>query len=1494
MFRVLKKNFKKAYSVFHIALLFLQSVAPTAFLVAPAYANTEVVEAEVSNVTLSFISETNTFVLSGNTTNSAEYMLSYSDGITEKEEGVLGVVSGDFSEEIYAGTCSNAQCVPHPVTAGSLKFATAGYAATFQVIDNNTWLIEGEKATLATVSKNTTYAAPQDSEVTVTFTKLPENPGSLSIEKVSLTNAQMEVVGATTAIAYDITSSMENGTFEYELTLPKPKDATDELAIIYADSVADLSSAETIESNVIATEDTITAKGLNHFTIFIVTTNPVADCAGGVYLSGSCYADLQTAVTDAVSGDTIELTSDITLTQLVAINKPIIIDGKGHTIFASFSKTSNSNNAALGIYSNDVIIKDLVLNGVGGASWPLQLHGLNIYKATNVLLDGISVTNFGGSGIVVNGSAVTATDVVTSGNSWHGINVDQGSGVIEPAVLTIMGTSSHSDLAHIYTDDSTKNITLHDVENQYSISNPQINGKTNDKLYTLKDLAPPATPSGLRRLGADGNIYQCGDVSVRQNMVPMWNANTEPDFSHYEYSSFHPNGTQGLNEQVLAVPQLDNTWVAPNDGTYGFAVRAVDTSNNKSEWALTSESLAGSCQITYDSTAPAQPTIIKPSAEQYFTTTPIINEWTAVSDTGSGVDRYQIGYLYDDLHAFGGSTCAGEQIDGQTLSGCRDVTGLTRNHVPALSEQGGVTIWVRAIDGVGNVGEWSESVHYYYDVTAPTQPTWGTIYKGNGTNSANEIGCGGFTNAPKVTFKWNANPELDLAGYWFGTKFNSKHEWIPAGTTTKTGNMTPGNNPYYYTIIAVDKAGNESLPSTQCGLILDTDAPTTTLTSPIDGDYSKTEFTITGSSSDINGVDFVSLYYQLDGEFDWTLIDVIDNPTSNSPFAFLHNWTPVANDTYNIKAVATDVAGNVEVGAHVYGLTYDVSQPELIILSPGADSAFNSQFIVNGTAIDAISGIDKVRVRFRNESNNALVATFWATYNSGDNTWSIDINDGINTLSEGYYLVRATAFDMSGNTRSRTVRRVHVDSTDPSSIITTFNLQNGEEVESNNFDGLIQGTATDDNSGVAEVNLEIVYTPFDSSEGLYWNGADWQTEETTVTATGQSTWSYQIDQNFIEDGTYDIVSHATDAAGNVESTYTIKIVYDKTTPTVALTIDPVSPDGSNGWYRFTQPSITLTANDNYNVDYIEYQWNSQVDGSWTTYSTSFKNPSEGQNILYYRSTDTAGNKSSVGIKDVKYDKTNPAGEPLDVRVENITNTNALGKWNAPTNDSDIDTYRLSWKHEDDSEYGATVSRNTFEHILNNLKDGLWTFTVRATDQAGNFTEKKVDFRVGSDPSSSSSNTQSSDGSVLGATDVNNDQRVLGATNTSDAQATDSEPSQAPEEETIQEEGSSEDVGLVMGATTCSAIIHYLPLLLLFLQTLSLIIFELLFRGSGFYKSITTVGIAIAFSSLLYAVGNPECYLADSWFALISGWFPWLALLSAGIVRFIGSNFIEEA
>lgn len=192
------------------------------------------------------------------------------------------------------------------------------------------------------------------------------------------------------------------------------------------------------------------------------------------------FKTIQEGVDHASDGEVVELLSDFTLGSQVTISKPLTLEGNGNTIYASFAKTNNSNNSAIGIQNtNDVTISDLTIEGSDGT----DLTGINVYLSTSVLVSNISINDNDHTGLLVNGSEVTAENISTSGHGWHGINVDQGGGVTQPAVLNISNTSSHDEnspatanefvdgesIPDIFIDDATvdTDATVNDIDDQY-------------------------------------------------------------------------------------------------------------------------------------------------------------------------------------------------------------------------------------------------------------------------------------------------------------------------------------------------------------------------------------------------------------------------------------------------------------------------------------------------------------------------------------------------------------------------------------------------------------------------------------------------------------------------------------------------------------------------------------------------------------------------------------------------------------------------------------------------------------------------------------------------------------------------------------------------------------------------------------------------------------------------------------------------------------------
>ncbi len=203
--------------------------------------------------------------------------------------------------------------------------------------------------------------------------------------------------------------------------------------------------------------------------------------AGGLSLSAASLASADSTTT--VNGCTFEtsattwtLLSNCDSTQQIDLPAGITLDGDNFTISPTFTITDSTNNSAIGIVTaNNVTVKDLSIDGSREGLLPNKqgvpkgtLHGINVYVSSGVKIDHVRVSNMGHTGIVVNGSVATVSNVTTINNGWSGIDVDLGLGVTTPATLNIVGPMAQSDAAQIVVDDVRKPVTVNDYLHQYS------------------------------------------------------------------------------------------------------------------------------------------------------------------------------------------------------------------------------------------------------------------------------------------------------------------------------------------------------------------------------------------------------------------------------------------------------------------------------------------------------------------------------------------------------------------------------------------------------------------------------------------------------------------------------------------------------------------------------------------------------------------------------------------------------------------------------------------------------------------------------------------------------------------------------------------------------------------------------------------------------------------------------------------------------------------
>lgn len=286
------------------------------------------------------------------------------------------------------------------------------------------------------------------------------------------------------------------------------------------------------------------------------------------------YATLQDAIAAAstTTPETILVGTDVMTSSPITINKALTIDGTGHTLHAQFAGSGEpTNNSAITITHSNVTLKNLIEDGTGGTSF----HGINIYESSGVNLDTVTASHNGKSGVVVNGSDVTATNLNTIANAWNGVNVDPGLHVTTPSVFTLT-SGNLGEAVQIWSDGLNVSGPATVIVNASGYSMYKIGSAATQFFWTNRALTNGAsiTKNGVSNyyptIGAaltaanDGDTINVGAGSYTENLTISKKVNLfGPN------ASVNPNtGTRGA-EAILTGSILDN---AEDTAIKGFKI----------------------------------------------------------------------------------------------------------------------------------------------------------------------------------------------------------------------------------------------------------------------------------------------------------------------------------------------------------------------------------------------------------------------------------------------------------------------------------------------------------------------------------------------------------------------------------------------------------------------------------------------------------------------------------------------------------------------------------------------------------------------------------------------------------------------------------------------------------------------------------------------------------------------------------------------------------
>lgn len=477
---------------------------------------------------------------------------------------------------------------------------------------------------------------------------------------------------------------------------------------------------------------------------------PAAFADDGINTQG----ELEAAIADT-SLSTITLSGSFATDKQITVARTVTIDGAGNTISGVFAKTGNGNNSLLSPQgaANTVTVSNLALNAAGS----INLHGINVYKAT-AILNNVTISNTSGGsdftyGLVVNNANVTVNGVFTTTGNDNGVNVDAA-----PATLTVNGQHVHSGGVAIYRQAGS----VVDTNSQYS------------SFLVVYDVKfAPGTPI---------ITAPAANTTVQGGTTVSWNA-----------------PTVGLSQQAAAKYRvsLDGTLVATTSSTsYVFSGLASGNHTVTVQSVSTSGLTGGTASRTFTVNNLPQATITTPAAAQVVSTKLNGNK---LHVEGTFTDDNAVNYLQLEL-VKDGNLVTVYTMHYSDLGLNADGTFAIDIPVSATIAEGTYSLFYTPTDFTGGVGPRTERV-FKIDNTNPTI----TVKTSTGNNDGSYLGQGG--SYSRISFKL-----FDGAGNLKEVELND-HVYSRSGTwndlnwinVTKS-HLNQGDN----TIIIRDKAGNES------------------------------------------------------------------------------------------------------------------------------------------------------------------------------------------------------------------------------------------------------------------------------------------------------------------------------------------------------------------------------------------------------------------------------------------------------------------------------------------------------------------------------------------------------------------------------------------------------------------------------------------------------------------------------------------------------------
>ena len=166
-------------------------------------------------------------------------------------------------------------------------------------------------------------------------------------------------------------------------------------------------------------------------------------------IGGKCYESLDEAITVSQTNETVKLLADVDLNAKLTIDKPVIIDGDGHTI-----TTAASLNDHLMLITANATVKNVSLDSANKAK------GVNTYGTAKDLafnFENVKMLNSAGNGLTAKGGTVTLDGTEISDSAWtQSVDISSSKALDNGANLVIKGNTALKDTLQVIFDEPSE------------------------------------------------------------------------------------------------------------------------------------------------------------------------------------------------------------------------------------------------------------------------------------------------------------------------------------------------------------------------------------------------------------------------------------------------------------------------------------------------------------------------------------------------------------------------------------------------------------------------------------------------------------------------------------------------------------------------------------------------------------------------------------------------------------------------------------------------------------------------------------------------------------------------------------------------------------------------------------------------------------------------------------------------------------------------------